>query len=61
MEKTLKDAEMRLNAINGMRPNLSNALAAEEDAIKYNGVKGWNEYLHKQAQRRLKNSNSRSR
>jgi len=60
MDKTVKDAEIRLNTLNGMRPNLSNALAAEEDAIKYNGVKGWNEYLRKQELRRSKNSRKRN-
>jgi len=60
MDKTVKDAEIRLNTLNGMRPNLSNALAAEMDSILYNGVKGWNEYLKKAEQRRQKNQRNRS-
>ena len=59
MEKTQKDAEMRFNALNGLRPNLSNALAAEQDSIQNYGVKGWSEYLQKQLKRRLKNSRKR--
>ena len=58
-DKTEADAKMRLSALQGLRPNLTLSLAAEEDAIKNSGVKGWNEFLRMKEKERFQKRVSR--